>query len=198
MSVTISDIYLRAGDGGELVRAKLYDCIQQNHLEQHEQMWKPMISRFDEEHSHWDWRIKWREYANQPNYESFAVECEGIVQGLMIAKKMMPCRIAGQANKHLVYVEYLETAPWNRRTVSSHVKFKGVGTVLLAAVIQLSFNEGNQGRIALHSLPQADAFYSRCGLTDLGLDTEYANFPLRYFEMSASQAEQFLNEGLLP
>jgi hypothetical protein len=65
----------------------------------------------------------------------------------------------------------------------------------MAAAIQLSIDEGNLGRIGLHSLPQADAFYSRCGMTDMGPDTNYPKFPLRYFEMTETQASSFMKGG---
>jgi hypothetical protein len=43
----------------------------------------------------------------------------------------------------------------------------------------------------LHSLPQADGWYANdCGMTDLGCDATAHN--LRYFEMTAEQASEFL------
>jgi hypothetical protein len=89
---------------------------------------------------------------------------------------------------HLVYIEYLEAAPWNRGTDQ---ELKGIGTVLMAAAIQLSINEGNHGRIGLHSLPQADTFYKdRCGMIDIGPDFFYnTEYPLRYFEMTEKQSQ---------
>jgi hypothetical protein len=47
----------------------------------------------------------------------------------------------------------------------------------------------SSGRLGL-SLPQADAFYRKIGMTDLGQDSAYQN--LRYFEMTAEQARAFL------
>ncbi len=111
----------------------------------------------------------------------------------MIVNTIKRCRIQQHANKHLVYVEYLEAAPWNRRDIPNWTRFNGVGTVLIAAAIQLSIDEGNHGRIGLHSLPQADTFYrDKCGMTDLGLDSSYQPHPLRYFEMTENQATAFI------
>ena len=130
------------------------------------------------------------DYSNQLSYQFFAIECSGTTQGLMIVNTMKRCRIQSQANKHLVYVEYLESAPWNREATPV---YKGIGTVMMAAAIQLSIDECNQGRVGLHSLPQADSFYKdRCGMTDLGPDASYPNYPLRYFEMTEAQATSFL------
>lgn len=109
----------------------------------------------------------------------------------MIVNTIRRCRISTQANRHLVYIEYLEAAPWNR---GAGQQYKGVGTVMVAVAIQLSIEEGNKGRVGLHSLPQADNFYRHhCGMTDLGLDTSYnADFPLRYCELTECQALDFL------
>lgn len=195
MSVSVSNVFLRDGAKGGLTPAKLYDSILPVHLDQHEQRWQPVIAAQRKQHGHWDWRDKLAEYSGQLSYQSFSIECGVLVQGLMIVNAMKRCRILSQANKHLVYVEYLEAAPWNRNFNQAGPTYRGVGKVLMAAAKQLSIDEGNKGRIGLHSLPQADSFYSRCGMTDIGPDTTYPNFPLRYFEMTESQATSFLKGG---
>jgi hypothetical protein len=114
----------------------------------------------------------------------------------MIVNTTKRCRLAEQVNKHLVYIDFLEAAPWNRKGGGSLPKYKGVGSVLVAAAIKLSMDEGNHGRIGLHSLPQADSFYQAvCRMTDLGPDPLYPKFPLRYFEMTEKQAASFLQHG---
>ncbi len=191
MSATISRVFLRDGATGGLISADLYDSILPKHLDDHEQQWQPLTASQETQHGHWDWRRKMAYYSAQLCYQSFAIECSGTTQGLMIVNTMERGRIRSQANKHLVYVEYLEAAPWNR---GSNPTYKGIGTVLIAAAIQLSIEEGNRGRIGLHSLPQADSFYrDRCGMTDLGPDASYdPKFALRYFEMTESQAASYL------
>lgn len=191
MTVTISDIYLKEVSSGTLVRAELYDSIQQRHLDHHNQLWKPVTTKLNEQQGHWDWQKKWTHFSKQLSFQSFAIECNGETQGLMIVNTIMRCQIRQQANKHLVYVEYLEVAPWNRQSVTSAPRFKLVGTVMIAAAIQLSLDEGNQGRIGLHSLPQADTFYrGQCGMTDLGQDASKQN--LFYFEMTEAQASHYM------
>lgn len=170
--------------------ADLYDSILPKHLDDHEQHWKPFSASKVTQHTHWDWRKKLA-YYSQLAYQSFAIECMGMTQGLMIVNTMQRARISSQANQHLVYVEYLESAPWNRGATP---KLKGIGTVMMAAAIQLSIDEGYRGRIGLHSLPQADSFYrDRCRMTDLGPDKSYhPRIPLRYFEMTEAQAANYL------
>ncbi|UUO06906.1 hypothetical protein M4951_01005 [Blastopirellula sp. J2-11] len=193
MSSSSSAVFLRHGMSGKLVSAELYDAILQRHLDDHADCWKPLIVAEGEQHGHWDWEAKWSFFSAQLRFQSFAIECDGRTQGLMIVNTIKRCRIPTQANQHLVYVEYLEAAPWNRRDVPDFVRYKGVGTVMVAAAIQRSRDEGNRGRIGLHSLPQADLFYrEKCGMTDLGPDTAYDPHPLRYFEMTEEQAAKFL------
>jgi hypothetical protein len=196
VSSTSSVVYLRDGATGQLVQAELHDSILQRHLDDHKNHWNPLIVAQGEQHGHWDWERKWSHFSAQLRYQSFAIECNGQTQGLMIVNTIKRCRIRQQANKHLVYVEYLEAAPWNRREIPKWNRFSGAGTVLIAAAIQLSIDEGNHGRIGLHSLPQADTFYrDKCGMTDLGPDVSYNPHPLRYFEMTEVQAAAFIQEG---
>jgi hypothetical protein len=191
VSAALSNVFLREGASGRLVPAILHGSIQPRHLDDHQQHWKPLMASSSAQHNHWDWRQKVRHYSSRLSHQSFAIECAGVAQGLMIVNTMKRCRIPAQANRHLVYVEYLEAAPWNR---GAGQLYKGVGTVMIAVAIQLSIEEGNQGRVGLHSLPQADSFYGdHCGMTDLGPDTSCdAHFPLRYFEMTQAQAAIFL------
>ena len=66
-----------------------------------------------------------------------------------------------------------------------------VAPQLVEMGIRWSHQLGFKGRIGLHSLPQAEAFYRvRCRMTDLGLDTGCYN--LCYFEMTEAQSNTFL------
>ena len=68
--------------------------------------------------------------------------------------------------------------------------YKGVGQILLAAAVNLSFDEELDGRIGLHSLPGAETFYRDViGMTDLRADTHHHG--LQYFELSTAQAAKF-------
>jgi len=61
---------------------------------------------------------------------------------------------------------------------------------MLAAAIQLSLDEGFRGRIGLHSLPQAEAYYAHIGMASLGPDRNKQD--LVYFEMTPQLAAAFL------
>jgi hypothetical protein len=110
----------------------------------------------------------------------------------MVSKR---CRLPAQQGMNLVYIDLIESAPWNRpELLFQPVKFKGVGTIMMRAAIQLSLNEEFKGRIGLHALPQSEKWYrEKCGMTDMGIDQQVQG--LRYFEMTAQQAAAFIAQG---
>lgn len=81
--------------------------------------------------------------------------------------------------------------PWNLEIRDNKPHYKLVGSVLVAAAIQASRDEGCEGRFALHSLKQAEQFYKSCGMTDLGVDNAHED-QLKYFEMTKKAAQAFL------
>jgi hypothetical protein len=115
---------------------------------------------------------------------------EKSLQGLMLVSDFRSVRLQVQFGKPIVYVEFVATAPWNRPEVQKPPKYRGVGTVMVAAAIELSCGLDYRGRIGLHSLPAAAPFYrDKCGLIELGRDAEHPN--LTYFEMTENQAQKF-------
>ena len=55
------------------------------------------------------------------------------------------------------------------------------GMILFDRVVERSIDEGFRGRVGLHALPQAEAFYQdKCGMTPLGKDASKQD--LMYFE----------------
>jgi hypothetical protein len=141
------------------------------------------------EHSHWDWRNK-VERVEAGYHMLVVVECEQIAQGFMAVLRNP--RLSLYSRELVVYVDYLESAPWNLKGSSVQPRFMGVGTVLIAEAIRLSLEIGLNGRVGLHSLPQAEEFYkSRCRMTDFGEDPGY--FDLTYFEYNGQQATEWLS-----
>ncbi len=105
------------------------------------------------------------------------------------------CQLESQKKLDLVYVDYLEAAPWNCRTALGVAPlFSGVGSILLITAIQRSFELEFKGRVGLHALPQSVDFYqAKMGMTELGPDPAKDN--LRYFELTPEQAEALLPPG---
>ena len=82
-----------------------------------------------------------------------------------------------------VYVEYLASAPWNRRLLEDPLYLVGVGRALLLLARQRSVELGYGGRVGLHALPGAEAFYRRYDMPDYGPDLDKDG--LVYFEYGA-------------
>jgi hypothetical protein len=190
---------------GTLVEAILIDGVTEGDVQAAESTWKPFleteIRRMENagvpkdrlpQHRHWDWRQKYGAIEGYAAYQMFGIECESEMQGMMLVSTAgKVCRIESQKGKSLVYVHFLAAAPWNLASIVAEPRFSLIGSILLATAIQLSIQEEFSGRIGLHSLPQADGWYANdCGMTDLGCDAAAHN--LRYFEMTAEQASEFL------
>lgn len=143
----------------------------------------------------WDWRRLAEIRGNPLLYQMYAVECAGRMQGIMLVKKGGEgcfSRHPDHPKADLIYVDRIATAPWNRPRFMGEPIYKGVGLVLLAAAVNLSFEEELGGRIGLHSLSDAEAFYRDVvGMTDLGPDAD--QYGMCFFEMSSAQAQAFLN-----
>jgi len=107
---------------------------------------------------------------------------------------MAVCRHSRPARLYpgpVLYIDYLETAPWNLRTPTNNPHFFGVGTVLIAEAVRISKRRKSAGAIGLHSLPQAEVFYAgKLGMTRIGPDPEY--YDLSYFEFDRESAVTWL------
>ena len=208
-TTTISRIHLLDVERGEPAKAELWDAITEQQLTDWEGEWVPELfkalqrlrhagveRRHWPESRHWDWRKKTETLQGMLALPGFSIVCNGMTQGMMLADTTMKrCRIGSQRGKHLVYVEYVENAPWNRKDLFDPPRYRGVGSLLIRAAVALSEDLEFHGRIGLHSLPQANDFYANtCGMTDLGADPDYDG-GLRYFEMTPEQAQAFIAKG---
>lgn len=80
----------------------------------------------------------------------------------------------------LVYINYVATAPWNRRDNRGAGRLRGVGTALIGWATQYSHEIGCEGRLGLHSLRSSDAFYGRLCFRNFGIDAAHRG--MSYFE----------------
>jgi hypothetical protein len=146
------------------------------------------------QHWHWDWRWKVPKLALR-GYRGIAVKIASEVQGLMlVATANYVTRLPPDLNGPLVYVDYIESAPWNVQPLSENPRYRGVGKRLIWAAVRVSQDEGFHGRLGLHSLPQSVEFYERtCGMVRLGPDPDYQG--LDYFEMTGERALMILAGG---
>lgn len=209
MSERLGTYFLKDRRTGQEVEATLWRDLEDRHVEDFTTRWKPVFdARLAElrargeltldtagEHNlqdaHWQWVEKVAARRNEMSWASFAVEAEGVTQGLMFVR--MGPTVRGLAPSHrnqfIVDIDLLATAPWNRFRLVPDPQFKGIGRLLLAAAVSLSVSEEFAGRIGLHALPQAESWYRDvCGMTDLGVDQS----GMRYFEMTEAQARAFV------
>lgn len=146
------------------------------------------------EHVHWNWAIKAVRNSRLLAYRSLGIEAEGKMQGLMmVCLSGYAARVDPDKGKPIVYVDFLETAPWNAREFTSSPRFKGVGLRLMQAAVRLSKDESFSGRVGLHALSQASRFYTGAySMQSLGIDQNYQN--LEYFELTANAADELLKK----
>lgn len=186
--------------------AELHSPIGDSHVADFRKLWQPAFKQrlarmvlgetresAQLQDEHWKWPEKSEVVRGRLDFESFAVTASGLTQGLMIVSLAKTARIERQRGQHLVYVELIATAPWNRPGFTDGgAQYKGVGRLLLAAAVSLSVEQEFGGRIGLHALPQAASWYRDvCGMTDLGPDEGHQK--LVYFEMTAEQAAAFVS-----
>lgn len=200
--VGVYDLWNRHTNSFE--EAQLYSPIAEPHLLDYEQRWMPLVHQklaqiqgrealaaANLQDFHWRWSEKVQERTGDLGWQSFAIHCGGLTQGLMFANFVKRCRAPTQEGDHLVYVDLVSTAPWNRHGFTERPLYKGVGRIMLVAAVSLSVQEGFKGRVGLHSLPQSESWYRDiCCMTDLGPDEQYQK--LHYFEMTPTQAQAFI------
>jgi hypothetical protein len=85
------------------------------HLDDFRTVWKEQLKTSADEDRYWDWNQKQRIYlaGGIDTYEGYAIECEGLTQGMMILQ-LRGYRSQIEPNRRLVYIHSLATAPWNR------------------------------------------------------------------------------------
>lgn len=206
MSRESQTIKLEDRHNGKMVDATLFEGISDDNLREYNDVWVPSLREaiarakallsqgkavsHPAEDSHWDWSGKVLETQGSLAHKHFAVECEGKTQGLMQLELSLH-RSRVEVGQHLVYVDYLSVAPWNRKSIEPKPRFRGVGSALLAQAIGTSAEEGFFGRLGLHSLPNAADWYRKeFGMQSFGPDASKQG--LEYFELTQESAQQFL------
>jgi hypothetical protein len=145
---------------------------------------------------HWDWSKKAPELKLLES-TGFGITFESKWQGVMLTKTASHVAFLSEdKGKPIVYIDYLEVAPWNWRIpeLDREGMFRGIGSVLLWKAVKQSEEEGFHGRIGLHALSQAELFYKKAvGMEPLGPDPSKQG--LLYFELSRQKAQSLLIRG---
>lgn len=181
----------------EYVQAKIVP-ISSMHLQEIELIWKPQLKN----EKCWDKNLNINKYLNDSKtYEVYVLEYNSIAQGVIVLQiNKWLSRL--EPGKGLVYVNLLTVAPWNRASIQETRNYKGVGTVLLTFAILRSFNLGFEGRIALHSVKEAENFYQKMHFVHRGYDLFNLNnngnlSELKYLEMPEEEAELIMLNSYL-
>ncbi len=90
----------------------------------------------------------------------------------------------------LIYIGFLEVAPWNHPTASERC-FKSLGPLLLKVACHLSVERGYDGRLGLHAVTRAEEFYSRLGFRSVDCPNEYNEL---YMELDENGAQALLSD----
>ena len=211
--MTAYQVHLFDAAAGAMVEAELHDEIAGKQLIDWQFQWRPAVQTYMKrlvdngigpadtawpQSWHWDWRGKMNEVRGLLGHTGYSVVCRDVTQGMMrLDLASRRARLDSQAGQDLVYVDYLEVAPWNwREPYADAPIYRLVGPVLMHAAITRSVEEGFKGRVGLHSLPQAIPFYERCGFTNLGTRPDEYEGKLPYFESTPGAAEAYLKGEL--
>jgi hypothetical protein len=193
----------------KLVAARFHEEITCEQLAEAELQWKPYRENAAArlllegkspkdvytliQHVHWDWIRKAQALREGLlTVKVFGIEAENQWQGLVMVELASHfAELAPDRGKPLVYVEFLESAPWNLREMCETPRFGLIGVRLMEAVARLSIQEGFHGRVGLLALPQAELFYQDClmihieGMIKVGM---------KWYEWTRENAAAFLGE----
>lgn len=198
----VTQVHLWNPSAKASIAAELWDAITDAQVSDWEKLWKPGAQELRQrvreldldpdakvETSYWNWDEKVEAIEGLLSSASFSVVADGVTQGMMILDYLPSCQLPEQKGKPLVYVSYIEVAPWNQKPMPEIVpQLTGVGSLLMRAAIETSRQNEFAGRIGLHSLRRADNWYrNKCRMTEFGQSKQ----GLRYFEMTPDQADAF-------
>ncbi len=138
------------------------------------------------EDAHWQWDeyiLLAKLYPDE--LACFVLLAEGQAQGLML----LELEHRNELGERDVHGLRISTAPWNRLP---RKRFKYVGSLLVAVAVQVSLDRGCEGRLGLESLPGAEGFYRRLGMTELEEPSHTEG--LTRFKFEPEQAAAFLQK----
>lgn len=139
---------------------------------------------------HWNWHQKASRLSLPVTITFAAWSLRGPEAVMMVKTAPYQARLVPDVGKHLVYIDFIEVAPWNWTVPSIAQKptLTGLGSQLVQVAVALSVSEEFRGRVGLHSLPQSEAWYKNRGFTNLGPDLHKQG--LAYLERPAAQPQQ--------
>jgi hypothetical protein len=175
--ITISaEVLLKDRQSGSTCRAQVLrnpdpSVIAQQQMEWNKYKETAMSSGvIKPDHHLWNWQEKVRKHPSPAN-TLYALRFQEQIQGcLLLSTAPQTGRLNGFP---LLYVEYLESAPWNLSHYAGGLaKYGRVGFSLLDIAGEASIAAGCSGRLGLHTLKDAASFYETYGFQNLGPDPD--------------------------
>ncbi len=127
------------------------------------------------EDGHWAWDdLMDQAFADPDQFVVYALEAFGELQGLRMIQISQ-----NEVEEYGIHALRLSTAPWNRPPM---VRYRGVGSLLVAIAILRSQADARDGHIHCESLPGAEEFHRKNGMMF------FAGRRLRGWHATASRA----------
>jgi hypothetical protein len=147
---------------------------------------KEATEQLNFEDSHWNWGRKSSFYSSN-EYLWFYLVCDNRVQGICLVYQPKESKLA---TADIFYVEFIAVAPWNRSHEFNFRKFCGIGSLLLQSAIRYCVETlGLALGFSLHSLPQAESYYTKIGMTKIEGEEKDG---LAFFEMPEDHCRELL------
>ncbi len=163
---------------GELIKAELRTSTLDDAL-LWARDWVPQFSA-NAEDSAWDWyELIDLSQAMPERFACYSLLAQDELQGLRMLEVS-----EDEVAEYGTHALRLSTAPWNRKP---ELRFRGVGSLLVAAGLLRSFTDGHKGCMHCSSLPQAEAFHERNGMILFDDLDEEGLKRFRFDEASASE-----------
>lgn len=195
---------------GTFVAATFYEELTVDQMAEAEAQWKPVRNaavkqlrssgkaesdvRAIIQHGHWDWVKKAKNViAMSLTFRCFGIKLKDKWQGLAtVDLGTHRAEVEPDRGKPIVYVEFLESAPWNLETMVDDPQYGLIGKRLVEAAIHMSIAEEFRGRVGLLALPQAEGFYEKCGMIRVESARRHG---MSWFEMTQEGANEFIEGG---
>jgi hypothetical protein len=163
---------------------KLIEFINaQNHTQEELQKVADAIQIDDH---HWDWLSKVFLHKGD-EYEWFFLDIDEKPQAACLIYH--PKTSAIDTGK-IFYIEYVAVAPWNRNNPMEVKQYKGAGSEIIQCAIQYATKSlGLRYGFSLHSLPKAEGYYEKIGMTNFDTLTKGT---MKYYEMSEENTQKYM------
>lgn len=124
-----------------------------------------------------------------PTATVYSINALNRAQALMQLKEGHIISYGTGARKPVVYVSFLEVAPWNNSRKVKARKFSGLGAMLIRVAQARSVLSGTDGRVGLHAVAKSEGFYESLGFKALDCPNEYNEV---YYELDSEAASNKL------